>query len=201
MGQSYPFAPPVGLMFVLWDDEAVRDWLAKEPTIPLRTDTERLHRVIAECRADGYLVERLTPGGQRLYALMAGMSNSLPDELRALLGEIVSDIGERVYLRSESSGTAAAPRHQRDLRPGVRPPSAAGHGRVTADRPRADRCGDHRTCPWADGCGRRAHRTTRRRQAATLNGGLLATPRSPAGRLSPPASVRAGAAGPRVSLA
>jgi DNA-binding IclR family transcriptional regulator len=104
VGQSYPFAPPVGLMFVLWDDEAVSSWLAKEPTIPLRTDTERLHRVIAECRADGYLVERLTPGGQRLYALMAGMSASLPDELRALLGEIVSDIGERVYLRSENSG-------------------------------------------------------------------------------------------------
>ena len=104
VGQSYPFAPPVGLMFVLWDDDAVRSWLAKEPTIPLRTDTERLHRVIAECRADGYLVERLTPGGQRLYALMAGMSNTLPDELRALLGEIVSDIGERVYLRSETRG-------------------------------------------------------------------------------------------------
>ncbi|MDF2581811.1 MAG: ArsR family transcriptional regulator, partial [Mycobacterium sp.] len=34
VGQSYPFAPPVGLMFVLWDDGAVRDWLAKEPTIP-----------------------------------------------------------------------------------------------------------------------------------------------------------------------
>jgi DNA-binding IclR family transcriptional regulator len=104
VGQSYPFAPPVGLMFVLWDDEAVRAWLAKEPTIPLRTDSERLDRVIAECRADGYLVERLTPSGQRLYALMAGMSASLPDELRALLGEIVSDIGERVYLRSESQG-------------------------------------------------------------------------------------------------
>ena len=111
VGQSYPFAPPVGLMFVLWDDEAVREWLAKEPTIPLRTDTQRLHRVIAECRSDGYLVERLTPGGQRLYALMAGMSNSLPDELRALLGEIVSDIGERVYLRSESAG----PRQRHDI--------------------------------------------------------------------------------------
>jgi hypothetical protein len=91
-------------MFVLWDDAAVRSWLAKEPTIPLRTDAQRLNRVIAECRADGYLVERLTPGGQRLYALMAGMSTHLPDELRALLGEIVSDVGERVYLRSESSG-------------------------------------------------------------------------------------------------
>lgn len=104
VGQSYPFAPPVGLMFVLWDDEATRAWLAKEPTLPLRTDTARLHRVIAECRADGYLVERLTPGGRRLYSLMAGMSATLPDELRALLGELVSDIGERVHLRSENAG-------------------------------------------------------------------------------------------------
>lgn len=101
VGQSYPFAPPVGLMFVLWDDGALRDWLAREPTIPLRTDSTRLDRVIAECRAAGYLVERLTPGGRRLYALMAGMSASLPTELQALLGELVADIGERVYLRSE----------------------------------------------------------------------------------------------------
>jgi hypothetical protein len=102
VGQSYPFAPPVGLMFVLWDDEAERNWLAKEPTLPLRTNTERLNRVIVACRGDGYLVERLTPGGRRLYALMAGMSSNLPDELRALLGELVSDIGERVYLRDEN---------------------------------------------------------------------------------------------------
>jgi DNA-binding IclR family transcriptional regulator len=104
VGQSYPFAPPVGLMFVLWDDNALRDWLAKEPTIPLRTDTERLDRVVAECRASGYLVERLTPAGRRLYALMAGMSSTLPQELRALLGELISDVGERVYLRSEITG-------------------------------------------------------------------------------------------------
>ena len=102
VGQSYPFAPPVGLMFVLWDDQALRDWLAKEPTLPLRTKTDRLNRVIENCCADGYLVERQTPGGRRLYALMAGMSTKLPDELRALLGELVSDIGERVYLRDES---------------------------------------------------------------------------------------------------
>ncbi len=102
VGQSYPFAPPVGLMFVLWDDEAERNWLAKEPTIPLRTHSDRLNRVIARCREDGYLVERLTPGGRRLYSLMAGMSSTLPDELRALLGELVSDIGERVYLRDEN---------------------------------------------------------------------------------------------------
>lgn len=108
IGQSYPFAPPVGLMFVLWDDAALHAWLTKEPTIRLRTNTERVDRVIAECRADGYLVERLTPGGRRLYSLMAGMSSDLPDELRALLGELISDIGERVYLRSERGANGQA---------------------------------------------------------------------------------------------
>jgi DNA-binding IclR family transcriptional regulator len=104
VGQSYPFAPPVGLMFVLWDDDALRSWLDRAPTIPLRTETQRLDRVIAECRTAGYLVERLTAGGRRLYAMMAGMSSTLPDELRALLGELISDIGERVYLSSEAEG-------------------------------------------------------------------------------------------------
>jgi DNA-binding IclR family transcriptional regulator len=103
VGQSYPFAPPVGLMFVLWDDEALQSWLAREPTIPLRTDSERLDRVVTECRTEGYLVERLTPGGRRLYAMMAGMSSTLPQELRALLGEMIADVGERVYLRGEGS--------------------------------------------------------------------------------------------------
>ncbi len=111
VGQSYPFAPPVGLMFVLWDNDALRAWLGRTPTIPLRTDTQRLDRVIAECRTSGYLVERLTPGGRRLYALMAGMSSNLPDELRALLGELISDIGERVYLSSESDGPGSRQRH------------------------------------------------------------------------------------------
>jgi hypothetical protein len=60
--------------------------------------------VVEECRRTGYLVERFTPAGQRLYALMAGMSSRLPGELRALLGELIADIGERVYLRGEATG-------------------------------------------------------------------------------------------------
>jgi len=115
VGQSYPFAPPVGLMFVLWDEPALRDWLGKEPTIPLRTDTERLDRVVAECRQTGYLVERLTASGRRLYALLAGMSSTLPQELRALLGELISDVGERVYLRSEAGQDGRTRRQKHDI--------------------------------------------------------------------------------------
>ena len=166
VGQSYPFAPPVGLMFVLWDDEAERNWLAKEPTIPLRTNTERLNRVIDECRADGYLVERLTPGGRRLYSLMAGMSANLPDELRALLGELVSDIGERVYLRDENRHKAS--RHQRHLRAGLRPLPAPGDGGVDAHRKVTDRCRNHRTRTGFGGDGRCGDGATGRREAAAL---------------------------------
>jgi len=115
VGQSYPFAPPVGLMFVLWDEPALRDWLGKEPTIPLRTDTERLDRVVAECRQTGYLVERLTASGRRLYALLAGMSSTLPQELRALLGELISDVGERVYLRSKAGQDGRTRRQKHDI--------------------------------------------------------------------------------------
>jgi hypothetical protein len=38
---------------------------------------------LCPCGKTGYLVERLTPGGRRLYALMAGTSSGLPDELPA----------------------------------------------------------------------------------------------------------------------
>jgi DNA-binding IclR family transcriptional regulator len=44
--------------------------------------------------------------------LMAGMSSTLPQELRALLGEMISDVGERVYLSSEAS---AGKRQRHDI--------------------------------------------------------------------------------------
>ncbi len=43
--------------------------------------------------------------------MMAGMSSTLPQELRELLGEMISDVGERVYLRSEADQTGKRQRH------------------------------------------------------------------------------------------
>ena len=59
VGQSYLFAPPgVGLMFVLWGrHRPARVGSNKEPTIRLRTNTDRPDRVIGECRGDGYPVD------------------------------------------------------------------------------------------------------------------------------------------------
>ena len=88
-------------MFVLWDDVAVARLAGQGADHPADAPNERAAATGSSTNAapTGYLVERLTPGGRRLYALMAGMSSRLPDELRALLGELIADIGERVYLR------------------------------------------------------------------------------------------------------
>lgn len=103
VGQRYPFAPPIGLMYVLWGpDEALEQWLAKDPTLPVRMDTAHLRTVVEECRERGYLVESLTPAGLRLHSLMAGVAAyDLPQEVRDLVGEMVSSLGERVYLGAE----------------------------------------------------------------------------------------------------
>ncbi|MBH0776428.1 helix-turn-helix domain-containing protein [Nocardia bovistercoris] len=103
VGASYTFAPPVGLMYVLWDTDAAFDaWLATPPTVPLNQDETRLRRIVADCRERGYLVESLTAAGRRLYAVLAGVAaRDIPDELRELVGELVSSLGERVYLGSD----------------------------------------------------------------------------------------------------
>ncbi|MFE7797388.1 helix-turn-helix domain-containing protein [Nocardia sp. NPDC057440] len=109
VGASYLFAPPVGLMYVLWDSDAAFDaWLTKPSTVPLRQDVDRLRQVVAECRQRGYLVESLTGAGRRLYSLLAGVAaRDLPEEVRELVGELVTSLGERVHL-----GTDLRPRKE-----------------------------------------------------------------------------------------
>lgn len=111
VGQVYPFAPPVGLMYVLWshDDEFAR-WLRRDPAFPVVLDHDLLRRVVDDCRDSGYLVERLTPTGRRLFSLMAGVADrTLPAELRELVGEMVSSLGERVYLGRETAADSEYP--------------------------------------------------------------------------------------------
>jgi len=109
VGQTYPFAPPVGLMYVLWGgDRALDDWLARPPTLPVRSDRARLRQLAGECRRRGYLVESLTRAGMRLHTLMAGVAAyDLPDEVRDLVGEVVAGLGERVYLDTELAARKA----------------------------------------------------------------------------------------------
>jgi hypothetical protein len=68
--------------------------------------------VVDECRERGYLVEGLTEVGRRLHTLMAGVAAyDLPDEVRDLVGEMVSTLGERVYLGAELTARGKHPTH------------------------------------------------------------------------------------------
>lgn len=113
VGERYPFAPPSGLMYVLWGpDEDFERWLAKEPTLPVTLDRDRLRTITARCRAAGYLVESLTPAGMRLYSFLnEAAAGDLPPEARTLMGELLSGLGERVYLDAELSPGARHPVH------------------------------------------------------------------------------------------
>ncbi|HKC27865.1 MAG TPA: helix-turn-helix domain-containing protein [Jatrophihabitans sp.] len=112
-GTRYPFAPPIGLMYVLWDtDETFERWLQTPPTLPVALDHAHLRAVVTECRERGYLVEGLTEVGARLHSLMAGVAAyDLPDEVRGLVGEMVSTLGERVYLGAELTARGKHPTH------------------------------------------------------------------------------------------
>lgn len=103
VGATYRFAPPVGLMYVLWDTDAAFDaWLATPPTVPLNQDGTRLRRLVAECRERGYLVESMTGAGRQLYSMLAGVGgHEMPDELRTAVAELVTTLGERVYLGAD----------------------------------------------------------------------------------------------------
>jgi DNA-binding IclR family transcriptional regulator len=112
-GSRYPFAPPVGLMYVLWDtDAAFERWLRIRPTLPVALNRAHLRTVVVECRERGYLVEGLTEVGARLHTLMAGVAAyDLPDEVRGLVGDLVSTLGERVYLGAELTARGKHPTH------------------------------------------------------------------------------------------
>ncbi|MGY0500311.1 helix-turn-helix domain-containing protein [Nocardia sp. FBN12] len=108
VGQVYPFAPPVGLMFVLWEpDEELNSWLRREPVLSAGLDVEHVHRMAAECRESGYLIESLTPTVRRLHRLMAGVAaHDMSPELRELVSELVSGVGEPMFVRGALGDSA-----------------------------------------------------------------------------------------------
>ncbi|HEV7194047.1 MAG TPA: helix-turn-helix domain-containing protein [Jatrophihabitantaceae bacterium] len=111
VGQRYPFAPPMGLMHVAWQDDATfEQWLQLPPTVPMEPDASQLRAIVEDSRRRGFLVEALTSAGRQLHSLVAGVAAyDLPDELRELVGEMVANLGERVYLDSEVAARTRYP--------------------------------------------------------------------------------------------
>lgn len=102
VGQRYPFAPPSGVMFVAWDDDAtVENWVTSEPLAPLRAEPDKLRAVVRACRARGHLIVGLGEHDPGLQALLARLDD---DELTARLGELLRSSvpgGVQPYLTGE----------------------------------------------------------------------------------------------------
>lgn len=105
-------ARPIGLRHALWDSPgALERWLRMRPVLPLPLDHAHRRTVVAECRGRGYLVEGLTEVAERLRSLMAGFAAYDLPEVRGLVGEVVSTLGERVYLGAELTARGMHPTH------------------------------------------------------------------------------------------
>ncbi|NDZ97212.1 helix-turn-helix domain-containing protein [Streptomyces sp. SID6673] len=104
VGQTFPFALPTALMYVLWQpDEVLEHWVRGDHTWSAGLDLDELRRMAAECRSTGYLVEKLTPTLERVYQILgSAAADDLPPELRSLITDLLAGMGgQRVLTRDE----------------------------------------------------------------------------------------------------
>lgn len=101
VGQRYPYAPPSGAVFAIWQsDRAIEQWLANFPPVPI--DRDRLFALAGSCRKLGYVVERLSDVSVGSFSLLAGFSVSTASPVVAdAFNAIVAAFPERYYLEKE----------------------------------------------------------------------------------------------------
>lgn len=109
-GARFPFTAPVGLVNAAWyDDEVIAAWIARSPVDLGADKLDRLRSVIATCRQQGYLVERLTniePNLHRLLPLAVGGADD--DAARRALGEALLIFADRDYVTDELEAPEAS---------------------------------------------------------------------------------------------
>ncbi|MGC4960745.1 IclR family transcriptional regulator [Gordonia sp. DT101] len=104
VGQTFPFALPTALMYILWQsDEVLEQWVRGEHTWSAGLDLDELRRMAAECRSTGYLVEKLSPTLERVYRILgSAAAHDLPPELRSLITDLLAGMGgQRVLTRDD----------------------------------------------------------------------------------------------------
>jgi DNA-binding IclR family transcriptional regulator len=108
-GQRYPYAPPSGVVFAVWQsNQAIEHWLAAYPPVPI--DHQRLQALADSSRATGFLVERLTDVSVPSYTLLAGLTaGNLPDAVVRTFNAIVAAFPDRYYLGNELNGDEPLP--------------------------------------------------------------------------------------------
>ena len=107
VGMQFPFAPPLGIVNVAWQPDAVVEaWLRTSPRPLSDEDNKRFWAAVEDARATGVYIEELTPQVFPLWSLLAGMTrDDVPAALQRAIGDALVPLAGRGY-------------HSRDLVPG-----------------------------------------------------------------------------------
>jgi DNA-binding IclR family transcriptional regulator len=102
-GARFPFTAPIGLVNAAWyGDEVITAWIDRSPVSLGDDKLARLRSVVATCRQQGYLVERLTNVEADLHRLLPlGFTGADDDAARRALGEALLIFADRDYLTDE----------------------------------------------------------------------------------------------------
>jgi len=108
VGQRYPYAPPSGVVFAVWQpDQVIEHWLRTHPPVPI--DRQRLQQLAQSCRRTGILVEQLSEVSVASYTLLAGISAASPPAMAQALQEIVAAFPYRYFVDDDLCGTDPLP--------------------------------------------------------------------------------------------
>lgn len=99
VGMRFSFAPPSGIVNVVWQsDGVVNAWLRDSPRPLNDEDLERFWNVVVDARASGVFVERLDPQALQLSSVLAGLATEdVPDALRRAIGDVLGPLASRAY--------------------------------------------------------------------------------------------------------
>jgi DNA-binding IclR family transcriptional regulator len=108
VGQRYPYAPPSGVVWSVWQpDWAIEHWLGSYPPVPI--DRQRLQQLACSSRRLGYLAERLSEVSVGSYVILAGLTAASPPDLARALNDIVAAFPYRYYLDTDIRGPDLLP--------------------------------------------------------------------------------------------
>jgi DNA-binding IclR family transcriptional regulator len=107
-GQRYPYLPPWGTFFAIWNDRAtVERWLESGPDGHI--SLEGVHGLADSAHRTGYLVERFSEAATRAYSLLAGLGGGgsaiVSPRILDIVNSVTIDFADRYYLIDRDSHT------------------------------------------------------------------------------------------------
>jgi DNA-binding IclR family transcriptional regulator len=109
VGQSFPLAPPFGLVFVAWDDDAVEQWIARSPTALSPQESDAHRRAAGLIRTLGYSVT-FDPTTRRVFGeLLNEVSADATSAVGARRDELIKALVHDEYLMTDAHSQSDQP--------------------------------------------------------------------------------------------